>query len=165
MTEDTQATKPKRQRSRKKNMDEQDLLATEEQAEGMEPLALVEDENGTQDTDTSPVIAVAVVKVDGSRVVLEWRSSLAGSLRRAWADAHMSSATENVLEALEPYGDDLEQYMADEAWSRAELVEELHRYGVWNRSELNASVLQRLYQGRAQLALRSALRRLAETQA
>jgi len=165
MTENTQATKPKRQRSRNKIVDEQKLLVTEEQAAEVEPLALVEDENGTQETDTSPVIAVAVVKVEGSRVVLEWRSSLAGSLRRAWADAHMSSATENVLEALEPYGDDLEQYVVDVAWSRAELVEELHRYGVWNRSELSANVLQQMYQGLARLASRSALRGLAETQA
>ena len=165
MTEDIQETKPKRRRSRKKNVDEQDLLVIEEQVEETEPLALVEDGNGTQETDTSPVIAVTVVKVEGSRVVLEWRSSLAGSLRRAWADAHISSATENTLDALEPYGDDLEQYLVDVAWSRAELVEELHRYGVWNRNELNANVLRQLYQGRADLASRNAIRRLAGKQA
>jgi len=163
MDDNQELTKPKR-RSRKRTVDEQDVLVIEEQVEETEPLALVEDENGTQETDTSPVIAVAVVKVEGSRVVLEWRSSLAGSLRRAWADAHVSSATENTLEALEPYGDELEQYMAGVTWSRADLVEELHRYGVWHRSELNANVLQQLYQGRAKLASRNALRRLAETQ-
>lgn len=150
-------TKPKR-RSRKKIVDETTELVIEEQVEE-ETLALVEDKDGTQETTTAPVIAVAVVATVGSRVVLEWRN-LAGSLRRAWADAPVTSASEDELDALEPYGDDLAQVLEDVAWSRAELVEELHRYGVWRLSELNANVLQNLYQGRAKLATKSAIRRL-----
>lgn len=137
----------------------EDLMVTTREAEGNLVAYQSDDLH-----EKVALIAVNAVIFVGERVVLEWRSP-AGSLRRAWAASAMEAATEDALDALDPYGDDLGIVVSDVHWSQAEVVEELHRMGVWRLQDLTANVLRDLYQGIADLAMRDALRRKEKAQA
>lgn len=155
--------------SRKKSTGEdQELVTTREVIEdgGLVEEAVENHAPVTYEDDTSPVeevsplIAVSVVMIVGDRCVVEWRTP-AGSLRRAWADAVIEAATEQALNALQPYGDDLGTVVQDVHWSQAQAVEELHRMGVWRLQDLTANVLNDMYRGLARVAMRDAEKRKA----
>jgi len=146
--------------ARRKKMFEDELVTTGEAVnEDSDPVTYGDDTSPVE--EAAPLIAVSVVIIVGGRYVLEWRDP-AGSLRRAWADAVMTTATEQALNALPPYGDDLGAVVQDVHWSQAQVVEELHRMGVWRLQDLSANVLGDMYQGLARLALRDAMKRKAQ---
>ena len=142
--------------ARRKKVVEEELVTTGEAVEDRDPVTYEDDEFPAE--TTAPLIAVSVVMIVGDKYVLEWRDP-AGSLRRAWADAVIATAPEQALNVLRPYGDDLSAVVQDIHWSQAEVLEELHRMGVWRLEDLNANVLNDMYQGMGRLAARDTLKR------
>lgn len=128
-------------------------------------LTPVEDENMRSQPEPDPVIiAVSIASVVGDRNRLQWRD-VSGRLRQSWSDTVIHQADVNELEALEPYGDDLEAVLDDTIITAAELAETLHGMGIWRYEDVTARALRDAFAAfgqRASVAARTRMKAARE---
>lgn len=123
-------------------------------------LTPVEDENLVSQPEPEPVIvAVSIAAVVGNRFLLQWRD-VSGRLRQSWSDTIINQADVSELEALEPYGNDLEAVLDDTTITAAELAETLHSMGIWRYEDVTVRALRDAFAAFGQRSSTAALARI-----